>query len=110
VSASAWQSSKASPKHTTEPSPSPPGPPGGSASRCNYPPRHRTLADDDQGNCRALDWLRNSDDANCEEARPDGRVGPGTTFVGDYKGMGPLTFRIVDYDRPRRVAREGTAS
>jgi hypothetical protein len=24
----------------------------GFASRCNYPPRHRTLADDDQGNCR----------------------------------------------------------
>jgi two-component system sensor histidine kinase VanS len=31
-------------QHTTEPSPSPPGPPAGSASRCNYPPRHRTLA------------------------------------------------------------------
>ena len=43
VSASAWQSSRASPKHTTEPSPSPPGPPAGSASRCNYPPRQRTL-------------------------------------------------------------------
>jgi hypothetical protein len=52
VSASAWQSSRASPKHTTEPSPSPPGPLGGSALRCNYPPRHRTLAGDDQGNCR----------------------------------------------------------
>jgi two-component system sensor histidine kinase VanS len=25
---------------------------GGSASLCNYPPRHRTLAHDDQGNCR----------------------------------------------------------
>jgi two-component system, OmpR family, sensor histidine kinase VanS len=35
---------KRSPKHTTEPSPSRPGPPVGSASRCNYPPRHRTLA------------------------------------------------------------------
>jgi hypothetical protein len=46
VSASAWESSKASPKHTTEPSASPPGPLGGSASRCNYPPRHRTPADD----------------------------------------------------------------
>ena len=44
VSASAWQSSRASPKHTTEPSPSPPGPPAGSASPCNYRPRHRTLA------------------------------------------------------------------
>ena len=53
ASASAWQSSRASPKHTTEPSPSPPGPPAGSASRCNYPPRHRTLADDDQGSWRA---------------------------------------------------------
>jgi hypothetical protein len=39
-----WRSSRASPRHTTEPSPSPPGPPAGSASRCNYPPRHRTLA------------------------------------------------------------------
>ena len=44
ASASAWRSSRASPKHTTEPSPSPPGPPAGSASRCNYPPRHRTPA------------------------------------------------------------------
>ena len=35
---------------TTEPSPSPPAPLAGSASRCNYPPRHRTSADDDQGN------------------------------------------------------------
>ncbi len=48
ASASAWQSSRASPKHTTEPSPSPPGPPAGSASRCNYPPRRRASADDDQ--------------------------------------------------------------
>ena len=38
VSASAWQSSKASPKPTTGPSPSPPAPLAGSASRCNYPP------------------------------------------------------------------------
>ena len=38
ASASAWQSSRASPRHTTEPSPSPPGPLAGSASRCNYPP------------------------------------------------------------------------
>ena len=53
VSASAWRSSRASPKHTTEPSPSPPGPPAGSASRCNSPPRHCTLADDGQGRCGA---------------------------------------------------------
>ena len=46
VSASAWQSSRASPKHTTEPSPSPPGPPAGSASRCNYLPRRRAVADE----------------------------------------------------------------
>src|SRR5215210_2752255 len=45
ASASGWQSSRASPKHTTEPSPSPPAPLAGSASRCNYPPRHRTPAD-----------------------------------------------------------------
>ena len=43
ASASAWPSSRASPKHTTEPSPSPPGAPAGSASRCNYPPRYQTL-------------------------------------------------------------------
>jgi hypothetical protein len=43
------QSSRASPTHTTEPSPSTPGPLAGSVSRCNYPPRHRILADDDQG-------------------------------------------------------------
>ena len=43
ASASAWRSSRASPKHTTAPSPSPPGPPAGSASRCNYPPRHRSM-------------------------------------------------------------------
>src|SRR4029450_7190917 len=58
VSASAWQSSRASPTHTTEPSPSPPVPPAGSASPCNYPPHHRTLADDDQGNCRTAPELR----------------------------------------------------
>ena len=46
ASASAWQSPRASPKRTTEPSPSPPAPPAGSASRCNYPPRHHTTADE----------------------------------------------------------------
>src|SRR4051794_24293587 len=51
ASASAWQSSRASPKHTMEPSPSPPGPLAGSASRCNYPPGRRIPADDDQANC-----------------------------------------------------------
>ena len=38
-SASAWPSSRASPRHTTEPSPSPPGPLGPSASPPNYPMR-----------------------------------------------------------------------
>ena len=38
VSASAWRSSRASPKHTTEPSPSSPAPTAGSASRRNYLP------------------------------------------------------------------------
>ena len=38
ASASAYRSSRASPRHTTGPSPSPPGPLGGSASRCSYPP------------------------------------------------------------------------
>ena len=41
VSASAWRSSRASRRHTTARSTSAPGPPGGSASRCNCPPRHR---------------------------------------------------------------------
>src|SRR5207248_2711036 len=45
VSASVWQSSRASPKHTTEPSPSPPEPPAVSVSLCNYPSR-RTRTDD----------------------------------------------------------------
>ena len=45
VSVSAWRSSKASPKHTTEPSPSLPAPRAGSASRCNYPP-HPSHADE----------------------------------------------------------------
>src|SRR5205085_2723525 len=45
VSDSAWRSPRASPRRTTEPSPSPPGPPAGSASRCNYPPRHELPAD-----------------------------------------------------------------
>ena len=44
VSASAWQSSRASPRHTTEPSPSPPASLAGSASLCNYPPRRRAPA------------------------------------------------------------------
>ena len=43
-SASAWPSSRASPRHTTEPSPSPPGPPGGSASPPNYPMRRPVRA------------------------------------------------------------------
>jgi hypothetical protein len=38
ASAWAWQSSKASRRHTTEPSPSPPAGPAGSASQCNYQP------------------------------------------------------------------------
>ena len=38
ASASVSQSSRASPRHTAGPSPSPPAPPAGSASRCNYPP------------------------------------------------------------------------
>jgi hypothetical protein len=49
ASASGWQSSRASPEHTTEPSPWPPEPPAGSASRWSYPPRHRTPVGDDQG-------------------------------------------------------------
>ena len=48
VWASASQSSRASPKHTTERSPSPLGTKAGSVSRCNYPPRHRSLADDER--------------------------------------------------------------
>src|SRR4029077_17921780 len=56
VRACAWQPPRASSRHPTEPSPSPPGPPAGSAPRCNYPPRHtgkrfkricRSLTDDE---------------------------------------------------------------
>src|SRR5439155_8372346 len=77
--ASAWPSSRASPKHTTEPSPSPPGTPAGSASRCNYPPRHRTPADDDQGNRRARDRGRSP----LREGVRAARLGAGTrAFAG----------------------------
>ena len=48
-SASAWRSSTASPRRTTEPSPSPPEPTEGSASRCACPPRHRAPAGDERG-------------------------------------------------------------
>ena len=64
VSASAWRSSRASPKHTTEPSPSPPGPLAGSASRCNYPPRHRTLADDDKRPLESLSQVAGEERAS----------------------------------------------
>ena len=40
ASASGSRSSRASPRHTTGPSPSPPAPPAGSASRCNYQKPH----------------------------------------------------------------------
>ena len=48
VSASAWPSSRESPRHTTGPSPSPPGPREASAPRCDCLPRHRARAADDQ--------------------------------------------------------------
>src|SRR5438270_4366051 len=41
ASASGWQSSSASPKHTRAPSPLLLEPPAGSASRCESPPRRR---------------------------------------------------------------------
>jgi two-component system sensor histidine kinase VanS len=48
--ASAWQSSKHHP--STRRNPHHPRPPAASASPCNYPPRHRSLSVDDQGNFR----------------------------------------------------------
>jgi two-component system, OmpR family, sensor histidine kinase VanS len=45
ASASAWRSSRASPKRTTEPSPSPRALEAGSTSRCNYRPHQRAPAD-----------------------------------------------------------------
>src|SRR6185503_20017186 len=48
ASASAWRSSRASPRHTTEPSLSLPAPLAVSASRCSYLP-HRTRPDDGRG-------------------------------------------------------------
>ena len=46
ASASAWRSSRASLKPTAEPSPLPPDPLAGSASRCSYPPHQRRTDDD----------------------------------------------------------------
>ena len=48
ASAWAWPSSRASPKHTTEPSPSTPEPAGGFVSRCDYPPQACTLLAENQ--------------------------------------------------------------
>jgi hypothetical protein len=47
-----WQAHRAAHQIARWSAATSPGPQGGSASRCNYPPRHRTLTDDDQGNCR----------------------------------------------------------
>ena len=38
-----------------------------------------------------------------------GPVGLGTAWAGEYRGMGALTLSVVEYDRPRRVARQGRA-
>jgi hypothetical protein len=43
------------------------------------------------------------------EKTTPGAVGLGTTWAGDYKGMGPLTLSVVAYDRPRYVVRRGRA-
>src|SRR6185312_14699435 len=61
VSASAWRSSRASPRHTTEPSPSLPGPLAVFVSRCSSRPRHGMPADDDQGRSStypSVPWTR----------------------------------------------------
>src|SRR5262249_60241046 len=42
--AAAWRSSRASPKHPTDHSPSPRAPEAGSTSQCNYRPHQRPLA------------------------------------------------------------------
>lgn len=40
----------------------------------------------------------------------DGPVGPGSTFRGEFRGLGPMTIRITGYERPRRLAIAGEAS
>ena len=34
----------------------------------------------------------------------DGPISAGTTFQGQYKGIGPLHTELVEYERPRRLS------
>jgi hypothetical protein len=53
--------------------------------------------------------LRYNPSAVRVEQTTEGPVGLGTAWAGEYRGMGALTLSVVEYDRPRRVARRGQA-
>ena len=90
ASASAWRSSRASPRHTTEPSPSPPGPPAGSASRCSYPPRH---------------WARRGPFRPTSPADPPRpRAGPTEIGRAEHEDLEALRPALVAPPRPGRDA------
>jgi hypothetical protein len=37
-----------------------------------------------------------------------GPIGQGTTFQGSHLGLGPVTWRLSEYERPKHVAIEGS--
>jgi uncharacterized protein YndB with AHSA1/START domain len=49
-------------------------------------------------------------DALSIEKLSDGPLGAGSTFRGQFRGIGPMTIRITGYERPRRLAITGEAS
>jgi predicted ester cyclase len=53
--------------------------------------------------------LRYNPSAIRVEKTTDGPVGLGTAWACEYRGMGPLTLSVVEYDRPRRAVRRGRA-
>jgi uncharacterized protein YndB with AHSA1/START domain len=44
------------------------------------------------------------------EKLSDGPVGPGSSFRGEFRGVGAMTIRITGYERPHRLAIAGEAS
>jgi polyketide cyclase/dehydrase/lipid transport protein len=51
----------------------------------------------------------NPDALSIEKLDP-GPVGPGSTFRGEFSGIGAMTIRVTGYERPRRLAISGEAS
>ncbi|MDX6644342.1 MAG: hypothetical protein QOK40_69 [Miltoncostaeaceae bacterium] len=49
-------------------------------------------------------------DARSIEKLDAGPVGPGSTFRGEFTGIGAMTIRVTGYERPRRLAISGEAS